>query len=292
MRPTPFPAAGTELPPPPPEGRRAKTLVIAAALVLLVGAAGVAVALVASGDDPKPSARSSPAPAPSPSLFQPIGLRTAATAFTVTLTWFQPNGGTAVEGYNIYRNQAYIAAVAAANTSYTDENALPGHTYTYEVEATGSGLESGRTPVKVKTKIPSLSEARVEGDYNVVVKVVSAHGFQSYSGKFTIGWHFKPKCKKGTCDVMWSDLTEDTLTGLLTRKSASYHGGDTGKFNSTCGQTVVLTTLTIDFHVTHAKPRFGEWRASKFEGTMTQREDSQLGCVASSADLTIVGTLL
>ena len=90
----------------------------------------------------------------------------------------------------------------------------------------------------------------------------------------------------------WSQVGSSTLKGTFKRQGGSYSGSDVGKFNVRCGSTVVETTLVIHFHVTKAKAINGEWRATKFVGTLEQSEASQLGCVASHATMSINGSFL
>lgn len=82
----------------------------------------------------------------------PIGLYAVATSpTTVNLTW-QANTETDLAGYKIYRNNVEIATVGKV-TSWTDNTASPGTTYTYELVAYNiSGQDSGRSnPATVTT---------------------------------------------------------------------------------------------------------------------------------------------
>src|SRR5436309_1881057 len=79
-------------------------------------------------------------------------------------------------------------------TTYTDTAVVPGKTYMYEIESSAGSVVSSRIPVEVKTPVPSLSQARLEGTFNVSLTAVSHSGFSSFNSKFTLGWQFTPKC--------------------------------------------------------------------------------------------------
>jgi hypothetical protein len=281
-------------PPPPLQPRRGRLPLALAGLIVIAGALAAASIALGGGSTSKSgnAAPSSPSAAPSPSLLDPTGLRASAKPFLVTLSWTQPAGGTSVETYVVYRNHSLLDEIPATITTYHDDSVDPGKKYTYELEAKAGDLQTRFLRVKVSTPTPRLGDARLEGDFNVKFTFESSSGFQSTTNSFTAGWHFKPKCKTGGCDVTWTDLTEKSLKAALDRKRDKYTGSDSGTFFATCGSHKVTSSLTIDFKVTKAKGMSGEWRATKFEGTVLHSASSQLGCVSSSATLKITGSLL
>jgi hypothetical protein len=209
----------------------------------------------------------------------------------VTLSWAQLPGGSHIDGYTLTRSGHQLADVVAPATAYTDDTVVPGKSYTYELVARGSGLITDPISATAETPIPSLDSARLAGDFNVKASLDSENGFTSYPEHLTLGWHFKPKCGEGPCNVTWTDLNEGSFKATLTRKKATYSGSDKGDFGGTCGSTHVDSTLTIEFHVAKAKAVNGEWRASKLVGTLVDSSPSQFGCVSASASLNIVLTL-
>jgi hypothetical protein len=282
-------------PPPPPLQPRRGRLPLAPAVLAVIAGGVIAASIGISGGSSSKTpdgASSSPAAAPSPSLLDPIGLTASAKPFLVTLSWTQPAGGTPVETYVVYRNHSLVDEIPATNTTYPDDAVDPGKKYTYELEAKAGDLQTRFIRVKVSTPTPPLGDARLEGDFNVTFTFETSSGFQSTTDNFTAGWHFKPMCKTGACDVTWTDLTEKSLSAALNRKRDAYTGNDTGTFFATCGSHKVTSSLTIDFKVKKAKGMSGEWRATKFEGTVNHSAASQLGCVSSSATLKITGSLL
>lgn len=277
---------------------------IIALVVLLVAGAGGAVLLLKSNNKKEtttgssattaaPTSAPSPTPSPSPTVLAPSSVSaTDVGALAVTLSWTPPLGGDQPERYTIYRDDEYLDSVVAPATTYTDETVLPGKTYSYEVRAVLGSLESPGVPTVVHTPVPPLDDARVQGDFNVKVALVSQTGYISYNHNFTLGWHFKPKCDTGACNVVWTDLYEKSFKATLVLKNGNYTGSDSGDFGSTCNGVHHNSTLTLDFHVTKAKVMNGEWRATKLVGTLEEDDPAQLGCVTGHADLNTVSTLL
>lgn len=77
----------------------------------------------------------------------PVLASAVAGAGGISLTWTQPSGGDAPTGYRVYRgtgggSMAFVAAVGAANRSYTDTSVAGGTTYSYAVTAVNAAGES------------------------------------------------------------------------------------------------------------------------------------------------------
>jgi hypothetical protein len=275
---------------PEPSGGRNRWLIIGGLVVVAAGAAGVAVAMARGG---QPTAtRVSPSPAPSPTIFAPVALTEEAEAFAVTLSWTQPGGGTEIARYSVYRNGVHVAAVTPPTTTYTDEDVAPGKKYTYEIEALGDGLVSDRASIDVKTKVPPLKDARVQGTFNVSLTTTSQYGFQESLGKFTLGWRFSPKCDSGACNVTVKVLSFKELKGTLKREGTSYTGHDNGKFNASCAGTRTSSTLTFHLTVKKAKAISDEWRATKLVGSLKQVDPAGLGCIGAGATYSVTAKLV
>ncbi len=276
----------SEAGPPPPPRRRA--LLVAVALVVLGSL--IAVVIVATGGGGKPAANGSPTPSATPAVVEPAGLTSNVNVLAVTLTWSEPGGGAAVVQYNVYRDGALLASPGL--TTYTDTSAVPGTTYSYDVEAVGPTGTSARASIQVAVPVPSLALARLQGDFNVKAKTLTHSGYSSYPASFTLGYHFDPKCDTGPCNVVWTDLSEKRFKATFTEKGASYTGSDTGDFGAVCGSTAHDSLLTFSIRVVKAKPIDGNWRASKLVGTVTQYDAPQLGCVTGRATISITLTLI
>jgi hypothetical protein len=288
---TVIPASAWAAGPEPPSGGRRRLMIIGGLVALAVLAAvGVAVAMAGRSD--KPAAAASPSPVPSPTIFAPVALTEDVEAFTVTISWSQPDSGTEVGQYSVYRNGDLVGSVTPPVLTYTDEDVVPGKKYTFEVEALAGGLVSDRASIEVTTKVPPLRDARVKGTFNVQLTTDSQYGFQSSLGKFTLGWKFSPKCESGACNVTVKVLNFNQLKATLKRKGTSYAGSDTGKFNATCAGTTTNSTLTFQLKVKKAKAISDEWRATKLAGTLKQVDPAGLGCVGAGATYSITAKLV
>jgi hypothetical protein len=213
--------------------------------------------------------------------------------FAVTLTWSQPAGSAKVKNYRIYRDGSLLGTVDVPRTDYTDSVVSPGKSYSYEVVALDArDAESDRSSVTVKTPTPPLSAARVNGRYDVRAKEVSQFGYARGGGDYTIGWRLTAKCDSGACDVVWTDMNGLGIKAVLHRKGAQYSGTARGRFDSRCGRSLTVSTLTVRLRVVKATGLASEWRASRLRGTLVQREAAQLGCVSSGADYTLTATLI
>lgn len=287
---TVIPASAWAAGPEPSPGGRRRLVIIGLVALAILAAVGVAVAMAGGGE--RPAATTSPSPAPSPTIFAPVALTEDVEAFTVTIGWSQPDGGTEVDRYSVYRNGNFVASVTSPATAYTDEDVVPGKNYTYEIEALGGGLVSDRASVEVKTKVPPLKDARLKGTFNVQLTTDSQYGFQSSLGKFTLGWKFSPKCESGACNVTVKVLNFNQLKATLKRKGTSYSGSDSGKFNAVCSGTATTSTLTFQLKVKKAKAISDEWRATRLVGTLKQADPAGLGCVGAGATYSITAKLV
>jgi hypothetical protein len=277
--------------PSPPKRSPARTIaIVVVAIMVVAGIIAVAVASGGGGTQTKATAR----PAPSPTVGLPVALGGTAKAapLGVTLTWSAPSGETEILGYLIYRDGTQVGTVPGSTTTYLDTNVTPGETYTYEVVTRGEGIQrSERVTTEVEVPVPSLSQARLEGPFDVHARTRSQRGYVGKLGKFTMGWDFEPKCHFGACATRWTDFTNEGLSSVLTRVGARYSGSDTGKFTGRCGRVVGTSTITIKIRVTKAEAVAGEWRAVKLVGTMTESHPAQFGCVSGGATFSLTLSL-
>jgi hypothetical protein len=288
---TVIPASAWAAGPEPPDGRRRRLIIGGVVALVVAGAVGVAAAIAARGGQPT-AAAPSPALSASPTIFAPVALAEEVEAFAVTVSWSQPDGGTEIDRYSVYRNGNFVGTVIAPASTYLDEDVGPGKKYTYEIEALGGGLVSDRASVEVKTKVPPLKDARLKGTFNVMLTTKSQYGFQASLGKFTMGLRFSPKCDTGACNVTVKVLNFKQLQGTLKRKGTSYSGKDSGKFNASCAGTTTTSTLTFQLTVKKAKAVSGEWRATRLAGTIKQVDPAGLGCVGAGATYSITARLV
>ena len=221
----------------------------------------------------------------------PTDLTAEGSAFRVVLRWVAPVGDPPVEEYTVYRDGSLISSVSAPEVSFTDADVVPGRRYSYEVEAQAGELVSTRVAAEATIPTPPLRAARVEGIFSVRTKVLSSSGYTSLRDP-TYGWQFRPRCRSGACDLRWSSLQQKRVRGLVDRHGARYQGSYTGFFNVLCSGARATSSVTIRFKVEAARPIDTEWRATRLLGTLSQSEDAQLGCVSSSAKLSIRARLV
>src|SRR6266508_3946508 len=163
------------VPPVPPSPPPRRALWIGVAAVVTVALVAAAVIVLSAGEDPSTPGPATitpglPSPTANPRMSPPLGVHAEATEIplAVTVAWIAPPG--TVTGYRVYRDGDQVGTVPAPETSFTDNDVRPRHTYSYEVLATGQGLlQSERVGVSVTVPAPPLSAARVEGIFNVKV---------------------------------------------------------------------------------------------------------------------------
>lgn len=302
--PEPFPAGGVSGPPPaPPAGplRRARSRrwIVALIVVAVLVVAGIVVALSRGSVDPaaegttwSPNSTATASVGPAPPA--PASLKADAGSFKVALTWTSGDPNVPVSYWLVMRDGTSIGQTTGSKSAWTDLHAVPHSDYVYEVVGVGEdGQRSAAARARVRTPTAPPATSRLLGLFNVKLVETSHWGFSSFQGgPPTAGWTFKPLCAKGACDTRLTDSGKGGLETALARMPASYQGTVTVHALVTCGSTHVDTSLAFDLHVTQAGDVKGEWRATKFAGTLTQRTASQLGCVSSGVDYTIAGTLV
>jgi hypothetical protein len=294
---------GTSIIPPPPPGppmapparNRRWMPIVGMAVAVSVGASVAIVAL--SGEDSRtasPPATSPSAPTPTlspPTVLPPVGLDAKAKPFAVSLTWSYLMGGDAVEEYRLYRDDRLVASGRGDAKQAVDDTALPGHSYFYQLEAHGvNGGISARATIHVKTPVPALSAARVEGPFSLTLKPGSSYGYSDLARKQNLEWGFKPKCKAGACDVVVTDPRGGRF--VLRRQGGAYKGSASVTFLASCGETAATSTLTVELRVTGAEAIDGEWQATIVKGTMANREPAQHGCAPSGRTYSLSGKRL
>ena len=223
------------------------------------------------------------------SVLPPVGFSATAHGFSVRLSWGVDPASAKIENYEIKRN-GHALIVSTSSTSYTDTEVRPGKTYTYEIRAVGVDQAAEPVTDDITIKTPSLKAARVEGGFGISVEEISHYGYSSYSTP-TFGSQFKPKCRHGACDTVWTDVGLKNLHAVVQEKHGRYHGTYRGFFLGTCAGTRSISDVELDFKVTKAKAIAGEWRATRFEGTLEHTEASQYGCRTGHAEVSIKGNL-
>ena len=222
-------------------------------------------------------------------VLPPVGFAATADGFTVRLSWGVDPASAKIENYEIKRNGHALFA-STTSTSYRDTDVRPGKTYSYEIRAIGVNETSDPVTDEVTIKTPSLAEARVEGDFGITGMVTSQSGYSKYEA-LSAGWHMKPKCRRGACDVVWRDVSEKVMHGVLGQKGKEYNGSYTGFFWVSCEGTHSTSNVDIALKVVKARALDGEWLATKLQGTIDSSETPQFGCRSGEVSLAVKALL-
>jgi hypothetical protein len=222
-----------------------------------------------------------PAEVPQPTL------KVKASPFLVHLSWTLPAGAD-VDGFVVTRDGDEIALLTGTATRYDDNDVSPPGYHVYSVEATSGHQRSQAAMADARLSVPQLAAARLDGYFNIRLTVTSSSG---YSGDLPkgAGWHFRPRCRHGACDVIWSDNASHTMHARGSRHGARYIISYSGYHFTSCNGAHATSVLHITLRVTKARVSGGEWLASRVQGTMTQSEAEQLGCVASQSTSKVLG---
>jgi len=224
-----------------------------------------------------------------PALAPPTSVEASVRPFAVKLRWASPESE--ADELVVYRDGDRLATLEPKRTGFADDSVLPAVRYTYVIEAALDGDTLKTDPIRVKTPPAPLAMARLEGTFTVDLRDTSHYGFSSFPGDIQSGWRFKPKCRRGACDVTWKDAQGVALAGVLKNTGARYEGTATTRLAS-CGDLRGSGTVTVEIEVVRAATVREAWRATKIVGTFVERFPAQLGCVASGADYQVTGTLI
>jgi hypothetical protein len=149
-------------------------------------------------------------------LAPPTDLIARVTILEVRLTWEAPAGGSALQGYGVYRDGVLLEGVSASETTFVDNDVAPGRRYAYEVRARGSGAVSEGATVGVRVRVPPLRVARLVGDFAATARLVTRTGYPAFEPP-TYGWHFRACATKAR--VMFAGVTSATI-GFTQRSNA------------------------------------------------------------------------
>lgn len=274
-----------------PPGRSRVALTAGLVAFMLVAALLIAV-MVLGGEEGSGVRRSPRGVDPQeqlPALAPPTSVEAVARPFAVMLRWAAPEGE--ADQLVVYRDGDRLATLEPNRTRFVDDSVLPAVRYTYVIEAVLDGDTSKSDPTRVKTPPAPLGMARLEGTFTANLRDTSHYGFSWFPGDIQSGWRFKPKCRRGACDVMWKDAQGVALAGVLENTGPRYGGTTTTRLAS-CGDLRGSGTVMVSIEVVKAETVRDAWRATKIVGTFLERFPAQLGCVASGADYQVTGTLI
>jgi len=238
------------------------------------------------------------APWTPPPVLRPAGLAAGpSTANAIAFRWARPATGPLPDKYLILSDGRAAGAVAGTATSYRQAGLTPASTYRYRVVAVRGGERSPQSaPLAVSTLIPPMSQARLQGAWNVDVKYI-----QRVFGRRneTLFWEVIPACAAGACDAMLHVKAHGHPFSMkLTRAGAVYRGHTVVGFTrrGTAGNSIPdPTTLKFRVRVTDAVGEGQVWAAISLRGTMvgTFKYVSSVAfyCPASTFKATLSGTV-
>lgn len=291
--PVPDPSAAVASPAPPgraaqdpgaaaPRRRRRWPVVTAAAVAV---AAALAAGLVVW------------APWTQPPVLRPAGLAAGpATANSISFRWSPPATGPLPDKYLILTDGRAAGSVAGTITSYRQAGLTPASTYQYRVVAVRGGERSPQSAaLPVSTITPPLSQARLQGSWDVYVKNIrGAPG----SRNGTLVWAFTPACASGACDVIVHVKEgKHTYQMTLARTGAVYQGQAAVNVVR-CGprgNTIPdPATLKYRLHATAAASQGQAWAATSWAGTLVATlryvSSGAFYCPASTFKAALAGT--
>src|SRR5215470_15942597 len=205
------------------------------------------------------------APWTQPPVLRPAGLAAGpATANSISFRWSPPATGPLPDKYLILTDGRTAESVAGTVTSYRQAGLTPASTYQYRVVAVRGGQRSPQSAaLAVSTVTPPLSQARLQGSWEVYVKNIrGAPGSRNGS----LVWAFTPACVAGACDVIVQVKEgKHTYKMTLTRTGALYQGQAAVNVVR-CGprgNTIPdPATLTYRVHATAAAGQGQAWAAT------------------------------
>jgi fibronectin type III domain protein len=236
------------------------------------------------------------APWTSPPVLRPAGLAAGpATANSISFRWSGPPTGPLPDKYLILSDGRVAGSVAGTVTSYRRAGLTPASTYLYRVVAVRGGTRSPRSaPLTVSTLTPPVSQAQLQGLWNVYVKNI---GHPPGSRNGTLVWNMIPACAAGACNVMVHVKdSKHSFKLTLTRAGAVYRGHATVGFIP-CGRAPNSipdpTTLKFRVHATNAVGEGQVWAAISMRGTLVGTSkyvsSATFYCSASTFKATLSG---
>ncbi len=268
---------------------RAVTIVTIVACVAIIAVIGGAMAIAGGRGDVGSATPAAPSPT---AVAAPQTMDAHPAAFVVVLTWAQGEG-LPVSYYAVTRDGRPITTLKPDTTTWIDRSVTPETRYVYVVAAVGADGARALTRVVTKTPTAALSTARFQGTFNVHLHATSDFGFSNFhSENQTAGWRSTPMCRKGPCDTELADLHRKAFVLTLTRNGAAYQGTVSISGIVKCAGADVTSTFMVSVHATDAGAVRDRWLVTKVQGTMTQSEAAQLGCIASGATYSVTGSLV
>lgn len=280
-------------PGPPTTKRRPRSLVVPVGLAI-VGAVATALVVLLFLTRDKGSESASP-PTPTRSSPDRVELRVAKTATNVVvLAWTWPTG-LQVDSFTVERDGVVIDSVSSSTRKYVDTSASPGTRYKYRVVAVSADAEVHSKNFSVKTPVPSLDRARLQGSLRITYTVTSSNLSNAHPGEplGTYTWEFTPECPDRPCGGSWTiNLKGGPAIGKFFYKPSGYTGKMSGVSLGSCGGVSnVNDSATLDIQVVKARVVAGVWLATSVEGSYREYFPPRSGCSEGFLRATVSGVV-
>jgi hypothetical protein len=235
---------------------------------------------------------------PPPPVLRPAGLVAGpSTTSSIAFRWSRPRTGPLPDRYLILNGGTVAGSVAGTVTSYRHAGLNPATAYQYRVVAVRGGKRSPQSALlTVRTLTPPISQARLQGQWNLYAKNV---GHVPGGRNGSLFWQVNPVCLTGACDVIVHVRDgRYSFKVKLARAGAVYRGHTVLGF-SRCGSRANSiadpTTVTIRIHVvTAATGANQEWAATSLAGRMTASSkyvsSATFYCTALTVKTILTGT--
>jgi hypothetical protein len=277
---------------PPGRGRKPALLAVALVLIALVAVLAVVVlnggggGIVSSGPPSAPAGLVGKARTCAPPAC------TAVQAI-VTLTWGASSGDPTA--YDVYRNGTFVGSSDGVATTFSDANVPVGDSVAYTVSAkSDAGASPTSAPITVKTPLPALATAQLNGVYRVVEVVTRASNLGSFVGinhpspgsRKKTTWTFEAACApdRGPCPT--------AIFGQhppLKVHGRTYTGSPQGPAADCLQAGHTPAHSTYHLLATRAKIASGTWTVKAFTGTLTVTFTCP-GGFTSSGTVRVTGT--
>ncbi len=152
----------------------------------------------------------------------PGGLTAIPGDGQVELTWSAPadNGGSAVLGYNIYREGEKVNAGLITALFYTDSGLTNGVTYSYEVAAVNAAGEGERAKLETTPAYSYQQRSLTDSDSSISVSGIIRRDSVLKAGDLKL--HDKGEC--AACDEIRKHQNDDDYVFILAKEINLSHG--------------------------------------------------------------------
>jgi hypothetical protein len=236
-----------------------------------------------------------PTSAPSPvERVSLTGFVASPTPFTadpktwqLALTWDAAPADFGLDHYEVTRDTKTIAK-DVSSPSFTDQVA-PEEKYRYGVVGVATdGTTTKPALISVQTRPLPLADARMQGRFLVRLHVTSSD--VGAHGSFTMLWELTPTCGTGPCDAAWKAKGRGG-GGRLSESGATYSGTIHAPFFiRSCSGGTISETLVFHLRVTDAHAVGNAWRATKFEGSISETAPAS-GCITGHGSYAFTGNV-